>query len=77
MAIIIDEDKIDIKGIATCGWKPIGIAKTVTRSSGNIVYTIDDKPALDLVIKYLGLDVNHDTDKDVANKYRCLLSLTT
>ncbi len=65
VAIIIDEDKINIKGIATCGWKPIGIAKTVTRSSGNIVYTIDDKPALDLVIKYLGLDVNLDTDKDV------------
>lgn len=65
VAIIIDEDKIDIKGIATCGWKPIGITKTVTKSSGNIVYTIDDKPALDLVIKYLGLDINLDPGKDV------------
>ena len=64
-AIIIDEDKIDIKGIATCGWKPIGITKTVTKSSGNIVYTIDDKPALDLVIKYLGLDIDLDPGKDV------------
>lgn len=59
VALIIDEDKIDIKGIATCGWKPIGITKTVTKSSGNIVYTIDDKPALDLVIKYLGLDIDN------------------
>ena len=65
VAIIIDEDKIDIKGIATCGWKPIGTTKTVTRSSGNIVYTIDDKPALDLVIKYLGLDIDSDSNTDV------------
>jgi hypothetical protein len=68
VAIIIDEDKINIKGIATCGWKPIGITKTVTKSTGNIVYTIDDKPALDLVIKYLGLDIDHETgDSVVAN----------
>ncbi len=65
VAILIDEDKIDIKGIATCGWKPIGTTKTVTHSSGNIVYTIDDKPALDLVIKYLGLDIDTDSNTDV------------
>ena len=68
VAIIIDENKISINGIATCGWKPIGITKTVTKSKGNIVYTIDDKPAPDLVIKYLGLNIDHDTgDSVVAN----------
>jgi hypothetical protein len=65
VAIIIDEDKIEIKGIATCGWKPIGTTKTVTRSNGNIVYTIDDRPALDLVIKYLGLDIDGGLNTDV------------
>src|SRR3990170_5878654 len=65
VAIIIDEDKIDIKGIATCGLKPIGTTKTVIKSSGNIVYTIDDRPALDLVMKYLGLDIELEADKDV------------
>jgi hypothetical protein len=65
VAIIVDEDKIAIKGIATCGWKAIGITKTVTQSSGNIVYTIDDQPALDLVIKYLGLNIDLDPGKDV------------
>lgn len=68
VALVIDEDKIDIKGIATCGWKPIGITKTITKSSGNIVYTIDDKPALDLVIKYLGLEIDNEPgDNLVAN----------
>jgi len=61
VALIIDEDKISIKGVATCGWKPIGITKTVTKSMGNIVYTIDDKPALDLVIKYLGLTMDEES----------------
>lgn len=68
VAIIIDEDKIDINGIATCGWKPIGITKTITKSSGNNVYTIDDKPALDLVVKYLGLNIDNEPgDNVVAN----------
>lgn len=65
LALIIDQDKAEVNGIATCGWKPIGTTKTVTRSEGNIVYTIDDKPALDLVIKYLGLDIDADSETDV------------
>ena len=65
VALIIDEDKIAIKGIATCGWKPIGITKTITKSKDNIVYTIDNQPALDLVIKYLGLTM--DTESTASN----------
>lgn len=58
VAIIIDQDKVDVAGVATCGWKPIGITKTITKSENNIVYTIDDKPALDIVMKYLGLSLD-------------------
>jgi len=58
VAIIFDAKKVEVTGIATCGWKPIGITKTVTKSEGNIVYTIDDQPAFDLVIKYLGLNMH-------------------
>jgi hypothetical protein len=43
----------------------IKLTKTVTKSSGNIVYTIDDKPALDLVMKYLGLEIDLETGNDV------------
>ncbi|HAQ17700.1 MAG TPA: hypothetical protein DCR40_00520 [Prolixibacteraceae bacterium] len=55
VAIALDEDKISIKGRATCGWNAVGTEKTVTKSVGNHVYTIDDTPVLDLVIKYGGL----------------------
>ncbi len=65
LAIIIDQEKIAVNGIATCGWKAIGTTKTVTKSLGNIVYTIDDKPALDMVMKYLGVDIDLNSGKDV------------
>lgn len=65
IALIIDEDKIDVRGIASCGWKAIGTTKTVTKSEGNTVYTIDDKPALDMFNKYLGVEVKLDDSKDI------------
>lgn len=36
------------------GWEEFGIYRHITKSSGNIVYEIDGKPALDLYKKYLG-----------------------
>ncbi len=64
-ALIIDEDKIDVKGIATCGWQAVGTTKTVTKSQGNIVYTIDDKPALDMLMNYLGVEIKLEGDKEI------------
>jgi hypothetical protein len=36
------------------GWEDFGTYRTVTKSDGNVVYEIDEKPALDLYKKYLG-----------------------
>lgn len=65
VCIALDEDKVDIRGIATCGWKAVGTEKTVTRSEGNHVYTIDDIPALDITVKYGGLENITPDNKDV------------
>lgn len=65
IALIIDKDKMDVRGLATCGWNAIGTPKTVTRSEGNIVYTIDDKPALDMLMKYLGVDVRQEDNDGI------------
>ena len=54
-AIVLDEDKIRIKGKATHGWNAVGTERTVTKSVGSHVYTIDDIPVLDLVTKFGGL----------------------
>jgi hypothetical protein len=56
VALALNEDKIKIKGRATCGWKAVGTEKTVTKSIGNHVYTVDDIPVLDITAKYGGIE---------------------
>ncbi len=68
LAIIIDKTKVEINGIATCGWSAIGTTKTITKSEGNIVYTIDDKPALDMIMKYLGVEIDFDGNKEIVTQ---------
>lgn len=55
VCIVLDETKVHVKGIATCGWKAIGTEKTVTKSEGNHVYTVDNIPVLDITAKYGGI----------------------
>lgn len=56
VVLALDEDKIMIKGRATCGWNAIGTVRTVTRSEGNHVYTVDDVSPLELTVKYGGIE---------------------
>ena len=56
VVIALNEDKIIINGKATCGWKAVGTEKTVTKSEGNHVFTVNDVPVLDLTSKYGGLE---------------------
>ena len=56
VCIALDEEKIMIKGVATCGWRAVGTERTVTSSVGNHVYTIDHIPVLDITTKYGGLE---------------------
>lgn len=56
VTLVLDEDKLTIKGIATCGWKPMGTLKTVTKSERNVVYSIENISPLELTKKYSGLD---------------------
>ncbi len=53
-AIVLDADKVALHGMAITGWKPMGISRTVTKSIGNTIFTIDDMPAVDMYFKYLG-----------------------
>lgn len=56
VCIALDESKVAIKGVATCGWKAVGTEKIVTKSEGNHVYTVDNIPVLDITAKYGGLE---------------------
>jgi hypothetical protein len=65
VAVIVDTEKINLQGHSTCGWEPIGKSRTVTGSSKNIIYTIDNLPALDQVIEFLGVDINLYSSKEI------------
>ena len=53
-ALVLDEEKISLHGMAISGWKPLGIARTVTKSEGGWIYTIDDQPALEMYLNTSG-----------------------
>jgi hypothetical protein len=64
ISLILDQDKITLKGIAASGWKPAGTEKKITHCIGPWIYTIDDQPAFDIVKKFLGTDIVEDKNKE-------------
>lgn len=66
VAIALDEEKVIIRGRATCGWKAVGTEKTVTKSNGNHVYTVENIPVLDITMKYSGLTDISKVPKETA-----------
>ena len=64
ISLILDQDKITLKGMAASGWKPAGTEKKITHCIGPWIYTIDDQPAFDIVKKFLGTDILEDHNKE-------------
>jgi len=52
--IILDSDKIDVNGFAISGWESLGTEHRITKSKDNIIYEINDEPALDFFKKFFG-----------------------
>ena len=69
VALIFDQNVVELQGHAVSGWKGIGTPKTVTKATGNIVHEIDDEPALDMYNKYLKIG----NDPALAVEYPLLL----
>jgi len=64
VCLALNQTNVEVQGIATCGWKAVGTEKTVTKSEGNHIYTIEDIPVLDITAKYGGLEnVSPDNDR--------------
>ncbi|WP_420571106.1 FIST signal transduction protein [Kordia sp.] len=54
VAIGLYGDTLDVSFAINGGWTPFGPERIVTKSNGNVLYELDNKPALDLYKKYLG-----------------------
>lgn len=59
VALILDGEKVRVEGKAFSGWQALGMTHHVTKVDGNILYEIDNNPALDLFIEYFGLEQSH------------------
>ncbi len=65
ICLIIDQGRVELQGLAVSGWKPAGTPKTVTSSEGNWVYTIDDEPALNVLLRFTGAKVDPNDSDDL------------
>lgn len=52
--LVFDGEKIHVDGVAFCGWQPIGGRNRITRSKDNVVYEINNQPAMEVVTKVFG-----------------------
>jgi hypothetical protein len=57
LVIVFDGSKITLNGTAKSGWIGLGMELKITKSDKNIVYTIDNKPALDVYLEYLNINI--------------------
>ncbi len=71
IAIAFDPKHIDMRGIATSGWVGLGKDLIITSSESNIVYSIDNEPALKVYKKYL--DVQDDDLPAIGVEYPLLI----
>jgi hypothetical protein len=71
VTLVLDKSRFEVQGLATSGWVGIGADKTITESDGNIVYTIDGEPALDVYTSYL--NVNERELPQIGVEYPLLL----
>ena len=55
LALAIDKRKINVLGARAFGWGGIGKERIVTKSIKNIVYEIDDLPAINFYKRYLNI----------------------
>lgn len=62
-ALVLNEEKIELHGLAFSGWKPMGVSRTVTKSESNLIYTIDNRPALEMYLHLLGQEISSFDDQ--------------
>jgi len=62
ISVFFNQEKIEFFSKAIHGWKPIGISFKVTKSHKNIVYEIDNQPALKLIEEHIGVIKQENID---------------
>ncbi len=82
VALVINDDKVRVKGKCVSGWEGMGVTHQITKSKGNILYEIDHKPALEVYKKYFHFhthfrkDVleNNETFQSISGQYPLIIN---
>ncbi len=76
LMLVLDGDRVLVKGQAASGQKPIGTEKTITKIVDNWIYELDNQPATEMVMKYLGLHLTEaETEAFNPISYNIMFSL--
>jgi hypothetical protein len=54
IGVFFNQEKVEFFSLAIHGWKPIGIPFKVTKADKNILYELNNEPALKVIEEYIG-----------------------
>lgn len=82
VALVIDNDKVNVRGKCVSGWDGMGGTHQITKSSGNVLYEIDHRPALDVYKKYFdfhthfkkGTLENNESYESITGQYPLIIN---
>ena len=64
LLLVLDSEKVDVKGQTATGMKPAGTEKIITKADGNWIIEIDNKPAAEFIPRFMGITLNQEDYKD-------------
>jgi hypothetical protein len=64
LMLVLNEDNVWVKGRAASGMKAMGTEKAISKSEGSWIIEIDNQPAADLVMKYMGESLTEEDFRD-------------
>ena len=64
LLLVLDSEKVIVKGHTATGLKPVGTEKIITKANGNWIIEIDDKPAAEFIPRFMGITLNPEDYKD-------------
>lgn len=64
LTLVVNGDKIKLEGLAVSGWQGMGNINVITKCEGNILYEINNEPALDFFCKHFGFDGYYEFSDD-------------
>jgi len=59
VTLVINNDKIKVRGKCISGWERMGGTHQITKSKGNVLYEIDHKPAVDIYRQYFNFHTHY------------------